>query len=1135
MALPTADSLLDDPAPAAAPSRASTAPDYAAIGQAAGLPDGLFPSVIHAESNGRQNAVSKKGAVGASQVLPTTAASPGFGLPAGNPRDPATRAAYLKKMIDLSGGDIAKGIARFNAGPNGHLDNPETKQYVDRVLKQWQPPADDLLGPDPAAHAAGGEALSSLSKGPQAPVHGQVANPFQQQQPAQPAQPPVDRTPQLAALPPAQLASAVQKVATAPNGSGGLNAALNLVGLPSMIPQPQPQQPAEKLQAAGAGLGAGFGETMLSGQSLVGRGLSAVGAKTPGDWLQQDAAQGTAKLQQQQAANTEGHPTIGKVANAVGGSVPYMVAPGGLAGQVATGAGLGAGAANVAGGSLYQGALEGAGGGAAGHYAGKLIGAGVDVAARGIKYLPGLFTPKAAQSVAKDAAPAAKAAAQATEQATHPIADGAAGPEHTTLPRATPGQSAASLSDQLTALEGNQVARKMQWIKDIKTKMPADYIETDSEIYHALEGDKAPLSEKAALYKRTLIDPIARKNALLRDQLKAYGVNVGEDVGPHYVPRKRIDKMADTPTDASIDFNSAPRSRGFSTTADSLKERTTMSLTSSNGERMVGVVNTKTGEVQGWRDGKLVASRVVIDGKTASIQGTPYSVGQATTKEIEAAHPTIRYRQSAAASVIEANTQLSDALSNAKFLNGLKTSPEWKQSIVPKGQPAPSGFRAVTVPGNHQLDGWLMHPRLADTIEDFVKVSNGSALSVIGSGINRIASGSLFWNPLPHLWNVLSHAHGEEGLVGGVMEAGREVKRLVTPGEHTTMFRAIKSVVTQDTAYLHYLKEGAGLKLASVRTRDFSNNALKQFVQQPEAAMVARAWGYVNPVAMVKAVYGASNHALWAGSDMLMVRAYMEKELAGQGVAEAISHTERHVMNYRVPSQLFGDLGDKAAAVGAKVGLPGVGNAVGKGINIAGRASSEALQNPNITQFGRYSHNRLASLGAMALDLISRDTTIVDKAKALDQVAALLFQQVIVYPALDQAVKAATGNPHASITRSGPIAVTQTLWDWMTGKADSAQVVQQAFRPSPGPRIALEEATNRNSFSGKNIRGPGGEGQIEFLLNQSPPIADLWKFASGKQGARQLLLRQLNIKDPTEEQVARAQKWIDRRQKMKQK
>jgi hypothetical protein len=1039
-------------------------------------------------------------------------------------------------MIALSGGDVAKGLARYNAGPNGNLDNPETVAYVNKIVKTWKPSADALLdAAQPGAHAAGAEALSSLSKGPSPQAKAQAQQ--QAQQPQQPAQPLVDRSSQLAALPPDQLANVVQKVATPQKGQSPVNAALNLVGLPSMVAPPK----ANPLQAAGASLGAGFGETMLGLQSLAGRGASAVGAKGVGDWLQKDARTGTARLQQQEAANTQGRPNVRAVGNAVGGSVPFMVAPGGLAGQVAAGSLVGAGDASVNNRPLGAGAVEGAGAGAAGHAVGKLAGAvakplmraGADAAG---KYLPGLFAPKVAAGAAEAMTPAAKATAEAQERVTqaaaHPVADGAQGVGNSLAGKLKPGQSASVLSDQLAALEGQHVAQKLQWLNYVKKTLPADFKgPVDEEIYHSLEDPSAPLSDKARVYRDSIVLPIMRKTELMRQRLKALGVSVGEDV-TDYVPRK----LAEKAPVSHIDVNVAPQPKGFSTSASALKDRSTLALVDkSTGERLVGLTDPKTGDTQAWRDGKVVASKVDLDGKTATIQGRKFNVVGATTKEIEQ-HTPLQYRHSAIASAIEANANVGEALRNAQYLEGLKTAPEFRSMIVRPGVNAPEGYRKVDIPGTRQLADYQFHPRLAQTLDDFTQAHRGRFFQA-GDSINRIITGSMFYNPLPHLQNVLTHAFVEQGLVGSVKEAGKEAVRLVTPGESTTMMRAIEAVTTQNEDYIKYLKAGAGLKYASTQSRDFANKMVETFVKHPDAPMVARAWGYVNPMAMGRAIYKVANQSLWAGSDVLMMRAYLEKELAGKGVAETIAKTEEHMPNYRIPGQLFGDAGGDVAAAGAKLGKVGatVGNAVGKGINHVGRAASFALQEPGLSQFGRYSYNRLASYGNLALDLISKDSTTADRAHALDQFAALVFLNVVGYPALDAAVQKATGNPDASVTRYGPAAIPHAVWDWATDKQeDMGQVLQQLYRPSPMIRIPVEAATQHNTFTGKPITTPTdtlwqktGE-EFNYALSQIAPVGDAQRIVNGKQTVTQFLLRQFGIKSPTPEQVEKTRKWAAR-------
>ena len=142
-ALSSADDTEDAPAANNAPTLTSgnAEIDDAIVSAAAkhGLPADLLFAVAQTESDFDQSVVSEAGAKGIMQLMPGTAAA--LGVDADDMvQNIDGGAKYLRQQIDTFGGDVAKALAAYNAGPQAVKDHggvppyEETQNYVAKIM-----------------------------------------------------------------------------------------------------------------------------------------------------------------------------------------------------------------------------------------------------------------------------------------------------------------------------------------------------------------------------------------------------------------------------------------------------------------------------------------------------------------------------------------------------------------------------------------------------------------------------------------------------------------------------------------------------------------------------------------------------------------------------------------------------------------------------------------------------------------------------------------------------------------------------------------------------------------------------------------------------------------------------------------
>jgi hypothetical protein len=339
-----------------------------------------------------------------------------------------------------------------------------------------------------------------------------------------------------------------------------------------------------------------------------------------------------------------------------------------------------------------------------------------------------------------------------------------------------------------------------------------------------------------------------------------------------------------------------------------------------------------------------------------------------------------------------------------------------------------------------------MDPRLRAAFDDFYRPGAGESELLDGlRKINQLATASMFWNPVPHIENVLGH-----WVVGRGFD-------WIRPQGVRSMFqdgaRAIRAVTTQNADYRRLLREGSGMQFGGVMNADFYRNVARMAgmdIQRnparwdPIARMLGNATGRDFGVrGLVEAIYGGASRSLWWANDVLMMQRVLELERRGMATREAIREAEKHIPNYRIPTEVMNS-----------------------------RAFSQLLQEPAFTVFSRYHYGMFRSYANMLTDLFQG--TGREKREAIGNMLALGLLTWGVYPALDQAVRKVTGNEEDAEIRRGPATIPSLVQHIWEGDDQFPRLLSDAITPAVPIKLAGGVlGGGRDPFTGQPIMQPG--------------------------------------------------------------
>ena len=676
--------------------------------------------------------------------------------------------------------------------------------------------------------------------------------------------------------------------------------------------------------------------------------------------------------------------------------------------------------------------------------------------------------------------------------------------------------STDKVSDDLFKLSNSVKADRIEMRDKLKTieGVPA---QTWEKLYAYEENPKgvALTPEESKLYNDQ-IAPMAKEAAEHVAYLKNKGYEVGEDIDTAgYTPRMVKGK---SPVDALTGGKQPVGRKSLSKEATSTRARSMFAAEDAAGKRQVVYVDN--GNVYTAK-GKNFLGTIGDDAKNVGsgtpIEGTKLKLQQAKTPEIEAATD-IEYHKNLLANRVTNTLQLRRARRNAEFLEEVKKDPNIENFAHAPGNKnqVPNDWREIAnIP---QFRGYRFKPEYAEVFEDFVKNARSpEELAGALEKVGRLAKASLFYNPLPHAFNVANHYFVSKGLLGTVKDL---------PATFRSAGKAARAVMSQDKIYQSYLRDGAslpGADRAAVQMQKELVRAMGEDMKRDpkKFAELATAFGYANPVNWIKGVYNASSKALWSFSDMVSLTRIMELESQGLSRAEAIAEAEKGIPNYRIPSRV-GGTGELS------------------------RTASQVLQNPALSMFGRYQYGRMRAYA----DTVKKFTSKKGFTQGADQLAMMGVLLTAYYPLLDKAVQSLTGNEEASMGASGAMALIKAWQDVADGKKTPGQALLSTF--SPGMISALAELlANSRLGTGQNIYQPGDvtaamKGDLsglahvgydvgKFGLEQFAPVSQAIQLAQGKITPREFALMQVGIKDPTDKQVSdkRYGQKIRNKQKLK--
>ncbi|CAB4132777.1 hypothetical protein UFOVP251_5 [uncultured Caudovirales phage] len=472
--------------------------------------------------------------------------------------------------------------------------------------------------------------------------------------------------------------------------------------------------------------------------------------------------------------------------------------------------------------------------------------------------------------------------------------------------------------------------------------------------------------------------------------------------------------------------------------------------------------------------------------------------------DIEANSP-YRYLHDAEASARLANMGLRKMARNLELVENLKKSklfetvgfsPDKPLKDLPQGWKQPSNIDKIP-----QLRGWYFDSKTAAIISDFAKVWDNTMWMKLTNQLVK----NMMLNPVPHMFNEAMHLWNARGFTGWV-----DPRRLGTFA--TTARQAWRDVGNQTQFYRDIMREGGSILGAEPRNDLFDKiimDAGKNMLKDPElnrsVSLLAKKLG-TSVGGLYNGISKASTKAMWYTRDVMYVQYVreimnMHEKRTGNRMElkDAIAEAERHMPNYRMPSEVLGS-----------------------------RGVAWTLKNPNLSMFSRYHYGMVKSLVNTLKDINPKNLTSpegrVHFKEGIDSMLAIGVAMGVIYPLMDEIAQELFGEG-AEQRRAGPYHLIHAGENVIEGKKDATALIWPVFTFNPVLLSLGQLLFNVNIFTKKELYHPDDD--IEDILSdvgaygvkQVPQAGPVMSATAEEGGDTQFIAKQLDIKVKTQKQL----------------